>query len=130
MSVEEDVATVLALLPVVRKYREAIKDAMPPAARLEGAGYPGAEMVVGELSCSIEDEGLTMPSGAPGLLLRFLQLMESGAGKQSTYDFEWFANYLGLSVENAATEMVDVLGTDEESLDRIKAMRQYAATVA
>ncbi len=129
-STETDVATVMALEPQVRALMEVLRAAQPALDRLEKADYPGAEM----LSCMCQitvDEELPLNEGSLGHLARTLRELIVSNGNQAAYDFHNLGVAEGRwTVDEAAKELVQGYGTAVETLDRIKAMRTYAATVA
>ncbi len=132
-SIDSDVATVLALAQRVNDLRKAFEAAQPAIKRLEKANYPGVEMVAHHLD-STEDRY----DGGLLLIAEHLAMMREAAGDPAAYDYEFYATSLDddldklvkISPDEAAKEMVQNLGTDVEALERIKAMRTYAATVA
>ncbi len=127
MSVDSaDVAAVRALEPQVRALREAIEAALPAVGRLSAADYPGAEWAADQLNQALRDGA----DGTPVQVLTALEIFRTANGSMAVADFEFYSKTLNLSPDEAVREMVRNVGSDPESLDRIKAMRQYAASVA
>lgn len=126
MSIDKNVAAVLALEAPARALLKAFEAAKPALQRLEGANYAAAEWVAFQL------EETTEPGtdGSLDHVIRGLEMFRNAGGSLAAYDFEFFSRYFKLSVDEAAKEMVQGNGTGVENLDRVKAMRQYAASVA
>ena len=129
-SQSSDVAAVVALEPQVRALMETLRAAQPALDRLEKADYPGADM----LSCMCQitvDEELPVSEGSLGHLARLLKELIVSGGNRAAYDFHFYGVAEGRETLDAAVkEMIFGNGTSVENLDRVKAMRQYAATVA
>jgi hypothetical protein len=121
-----DVAAVRKLDESVKKLLDAFEAAKPALERLEKAGYPGAEWLRYQLSSTLKDD----TDGSLVLVLKAIEMFRTAKGNQGAADFEFYSKYIKLSPDAAAKEMVQNLSTDVESLDRIKAMRTHAATVA
>ena len=56
-------------------------------------------------------------------------MFQAEKGSLVAYDFEFYAKPYKQSSDEAAKDMIQNLGTSEESLDRVKAMREYPASV-
>ena len=125
MSVDKDVATVLALEEPAKALLKAIKAAKPAIKRLTKADYPGA----GWVSDNIEDD----PRAALGTPLKFagaVKMFRESAGDLAAFDYRFFVEDMGLSLKGAAEQLLDWSGDDDEKLRRIEGLRQYAATAA
>ncbi|HEV2029549.1 MAG TPA: hypothetical protein VGS16_13640 [Candidatus Dormibacteraeota bacterium] len=125
MSVK-DVAAALALGESVRKLMADFGVAQPTLARLKKSDYPGAEWLFEQVWCVFESDC----SGGLTRVIEALEMLKAANGNVAAYDFRFYSIWEGATVDGAAKEMVQSLGTDTEVLDRIKAMRQYAASVA
>jgi hypothetical protein len=124
-----DVATVQAFEPQVRALIEAIDAAEPALRRLIEADYAGAYDVSDELR-NISGEGAS--SGELRNVVRALEAFRNGAGLQAALDYHEFCQRDGLTVAQAARAILGVgaeADTSDEHLDRIEALRRYAATV-
>lgn len=121
----KDVAEIEALEPVVRAFVEAIHEAQPAFKRLGAARYPGAERVNNGLQDLI-GEGDSSPSIE--WLMECFELYRMGAGDQAAYDYYHYVVKDGLTIAEAAAELIDCYG-DERALARIDGLRRYAAQV-
>jgi hypothetical protein len=117
-------ADLAALEQQVNDLRAAFKAVMPTLGGLEEANYPGAELVAHHLGS--EENG----DGSLAVIADVLAMMREAAGNQAAYDFRFYSTWEGATVDGAVKEMVQNLGTDIEAVNRIKAMRTYAETVA
>ena len=126
MSDDKDVAQVLALDESVKKLLADFGAAQPALARLSKADYPGAEWLFEQVWSAITSDC----SGGLTQVIEALDMLKAADGNVAAYDFGFYSIWEGATVDGAAKEMVKGLGTDIETLDRIKAMRRYAATVA
>ncbi len=125
MSVDKDVATVLALEEPAKALLEAIRTAQPAIKRLRKADYPGADWV----SDNIEDD----PRAALGTPCKFanaVKMFRESAGDLAVFDYLFFVEDMGLSLKGAAEQLLDWSGDDDEKLRRIEGLRLYAATAA
>ena len=115
MSVDGDVAAVLAIERPARALVEALEDAGDAIRRLSTAEYPGAGWVSDNLDLD------------PAQLLTAVEMFREAAGDQAAADYLFYVRHLGLGLGRAACELID---GEPEKIRRAEAMSQYAATVA
>ena len=124
MTVNKDVAAVLALEEPTRALLKAIDIAWPANERLEKSKYAGSE--------DVETQLVTINTGnddALGALLDVLGAFRAAQGHSGAFDYLYFVGCLGETVGGTAKMILD-LDDDDEHLRRVEALRQYAATVA
>jgi hypothetical protein len=124
VSVEEDVATVLALEEPAKALLKAIEAAQPAIGRLCEAKYAGIE--------DIETQLATINTGnddALGALLQVLSVFRTARGNSGAFDYLYYVEQQGETVGETAKMILD-MDDDDEHLQRVEALRQYAATAA
>lgn len=124
MSVDKDVATVLALQEPAEALLKAIEAAEPAIERLAKAKYAGIEDVETQL-----DTINTGNDDAIGALLAVLGAFRAAQGNSGAFDYLYFVGELGATVGATARDILD-MDDDDEHLQRVEALRQYAATAA
>lgn len=125
MSVDKDVAMVLALEEPAKALLEAINAALPAIDRLDAAEYAGADWVshaVGGTTDDRTDHNL-------GQVTMALKWFRESAGDLAAFDYRFFVESRDQTVGEGAKDLLD-MADDDEHLGRVVAMRQYAATVA
>jgi hypothetical protein len=121
-----DVATVLALEHTLSDFVAAIRKAEPALERLKEAAYPGASRIHDDF---LDMLGEGHSDSAPKNVRESLDLFRVAAGDRAAYDYQDFMKGGELSMDEAAAEMIDCYGATEEALERIAALKSYAATV-
>jgi hypothetical protein len=125
----KDIATVEALEPQVQTLMETIENARPAIGRLGAAGYAGAVGVLSELA-NILGEGLSV--GELCNVLRALEEFRHARGDQAALDYFQLCENGNLTVADAARSILgagDEADTSTRQLDRIEALRRYAASL-
>lgn len=120
-----DVATVLAIEEPAKALLKAIKAAQPATKRLSDADYPGADWISENL-----DDDPNGPLATPHRLAGALKMFRESAGDLGAFDYRFYVEDVGLNLEEAAKEILDTNHDDDRNMQRVEAMRQYAATVA
>lgn len=118
-----DVEIVQDLEPELGVFEAAIAKARPALERLMGAKYPGAGYVSDAL---LDILGHGASAGELGNIRIALEEFTVGDGDQAALDFYRFVQKDGLTVGKAAAQILDG-DTDEAHLDRVDALRRYAA---
>jgi hypothetical protein len=132
MSVETDVATVLALSEPAEALLKAIKAAQPAIERLEDANYPGAEAVCSETGPTLEGDltaGELIVTGSLYEIVATLEVFRKAGGDLGAADYHYQVGRLGQSVAEAAAELLDY-AHDDAHVQRVVGLQRYAATVA
>ncbi len=127
MSIEEDVVAVLALEEPARALLEAFNATWPAISRLDEAGYAGGDWVAYMVGSTTSEDD--MDAGPLTSVIKALTWFRESAGNPGAWDYRFFVEDRNQSVAAGAKDILD-MQADDEHLDRIKAMRQYAATVA
>jgi hypothetical protein len=87
--------------------------------------YPGADWVSDNIDLA--------PSGSLGNPLQLanaITMFRESAGDLAAFDYRFYVRNLNLSIGDAAKEIIDSSPGGDANLQRVEAMRQYAATVA
>ena len=127
MSVETDVAMVRSLEGLTRDLLKAVEAAKPALERLGAAGYAGAEWV-GTEAVSIGTDPQT--DGSLVNILGALEMFRESNGDVAAWDYLFYVEHLDLRLGAAAEEILHSDSNDDRNIQRVEAMRQYAATVA
>jgi hypothetical protein len=140
VSIDKDVATVLALEEPAKALLEAIRKAQPAIHRLGKAGYAGADWLGQQLWDATKTDG---DFGTVALVAGALEMFSDAAGDTSgaatkpwdrvgdhaAFDHAFYVGYLGLTLEEAAETIMDEDALDK-AMPRIERLRHYAAAVA
>ncbi len=118
-----DVATVEALEPQVKALMEAIRAALPACERLEKADYPGADPMASDARQTFD-----AADGSLAALLDGIENLRIAGGDQAALDYHKLCVRDGLTVPEACRSLLDE-DANVEHLDRVEALRHYAATV-
>lgn len=132
MSVETDVATVLALGEPAKALLQAIRAAQPAIERLKDANYPGAEDLGCETSSTLEGDltaGELIVTGSLYEIVATLEVFRKAGGDLGAADYHYLVGRLGQSVAEAAAELLDY-ARDDAHVQRVVGLQRYAATVA
>jgi hypothetical protein len=121
-----DVEIVQDLEPELLVFMAAIERAQPALGRLMAANYPGAERVVSTL-LDIQGQGITQ--GELMNIQNALQEFTVGGGDQTALDHYRFCEVGRLTVGAAAQKILQE-DDDEAHLDRVEALRHFAASRA
>jgi len=127
MSVETDVATVLALEEPAKALQAAIEAAKPALERLGAAGYAGLDYVITEVD-QIREAGGGSHEGLHELI-SVLGIFRTAEGNSGAFDYGYYVGNLGETVGEAARDILD-MNDDDAHMQRVEALRHYAATVA
>ncbi len=122
-----DVATVEALEPQVKALIAAARAALPAILRLDEAGYPGAGAVPFQLNV---DEGFTPSDGDLLAIAEVLENLRVGAGNDAAYNYHRLVTRGGMTLRAACDELMEHCSDPNHDLDRVEALRHYAATVS
>jgi hypothetical protein len=103
----------------------AIKGALPAIKRLSDADYPGAGWIGDNL-----DDDPHGPFATPLRLATALRMFRESAGDLGAFDYRFYVKDLGMDLRGAGKEILDSGDDDDANIQRVEAMRQYAAAVA
>ncbi len=121
-----DVEVVLALEAPALELLEALRRAARAAERLAEANYPGAAVLCDSLTETIDGDGC----GGVNPLADLIGMIRHSNGSQAAFDFEYYVRDRDQSVNAGVRDLLDGSDHDDGVLDRVEAMRQYAASVA
>ena len=68
--------------------------------------------------------------GTLKLVALALEMFRESAGNAAAFDYRFYVKSLNLNLGDAAQEIITSSSDDDANLQRVEAMRQYAATVA
>jgi hypothetical protein len=123
-STNADVATVLALEAPATALLEAIDAAWPAIERLEKAKYAGADWMAQAVGQTTDDTDDGTLAGAVEALVWFRE----SAGDLGAFDYRFHGVAKGRNTLGEAAAEILHMGDDDEGVQRVVAMQQYAAT--
>ncbi len=122
---QADVATVLQLENQLKSLRPHLDQALAAAQRLDEAGYAGAGRLVDDLRAMLVDRC----DGGLVVTLEELDELRVAGGDRAALDYYQLVEKKGLTVPAAAARLLEE-DADDAHLDRIEALRRYAASRA
>lgn len=122
-----DVATVEALEPQVKALIAAARAALPAILRLDEAGYPGAGMLPYNLNVG---EAAAPSDGDLVVIAEVLENLRVGAGDEAAYNYHRLVVQGGMTLRAACDELMEHCSDPNHDLDRVEALRHYAASHA
>jgi hypothetical protein len=121
-----DVAIVESLGPRLKALIGAAEAAMPSLLRLTEANYPGADALVWQMN-----DGLAVHPASDGsvtAIQRALASMTAGAGDQAAFDYHRLVVRMGMTLRDACHQLMECCDLPEHDLNRVAALRCYAAS--